>query len=53
MMSWIDLQKSASVSFGITQEPLYITPFKLGLDNKKLIKKFFWNCFETWRETSH
>ena len=29
MMSWIDLHKFADVSFGISQEPLYVTPSNL------------------------
>ena len=29
MMSWIGLHKFAGVIFGITQEPLYITPSNL------------------------
>ena len=28
MMSWIGLHKFAGASFGITQEPRYITPSK-------------------------
>ena len=29
MLSWIGLDKFAGVGFGITQEPLYITPSNL------------------------
>ena len=29
MMSWLDLDKFAGVTYGITQKPLYMTPSNL------------------------